>query len=132
MHCARIRHGTSISHPDGCNTPIVGTDGGRVNHLYEIFTAGNERIVNAGRTRAANVTPSPADVSMRMVVDQDHDNGTLECGVHNPTTEDADPDVWPPVKDGSECDWMEFWSWMRDERLKSALHGRIPRKRQRE
>ena len=127
-----IRHGTSISHPDGCNTPIVGTDGGHVNHLYGTFTAGKERIVNAGRTRAANVTASPADVSVGIVVDQESDNGKPECEVHNPTIEDADPDVWPPPKDGSECDWMNFWSWMRDERLKSALHGRIPRKRQRE
>jgi hypothetical protein len=125
-----IRYGTSIPHPDGCNTPIVGTNGGHVNHLYGTFTAAKERIVNAGRTRAANVTATPADVSKETVVDQDCDDSTPECGVHNPTIKDGDPDVWPPPKDGSECEWMKFWSWMRDERLESALQGRIPRKRQ--
>ena len=51
--------------------------------------------------------------------------------VYYPTIEDANPHSLPPPKDGSECEWMQFWRWMRDERLNSALHGRIPRKRQR-
>jgi hypothetical protein len=121
-----VRHGTSVSRPDGPGTPIVGTNSGHVNHLYGTFTAAKERIVNAGRARAATATAP----TMEMEVHPDGDE-VLGGELHNLTIEDADPDSLPPPKDGSECEWMKFWRWMRDERLKSALHGRIPRKRQR-
>jgi len=68
-----------------------------------------------------------------METDKQHPDGDkVRVGeVYYPTIEDADPDSLPPPKDGSECEWLQFWRWMRDERLNSALHGRIPRKRQR-
>ena len=126
-----VRHGTSVSHPDGLGTPIVGHSGGHSNHLYGTFTAAKERVVNAGRARAATATATATASTME--TDAKHPDGDeVRVGeVYYPTIEDADPDSLPPPKDGSECEWLQFWRWMRDERLNSALHGRIPRKRQR-
>jgi hypothetical protein len=103
-----IRHGTSVSHHNGWNAQIIHINGGHFNHLYGTFTEAKERIVNAGRTRATNVTATPATVSMETVVDldcdPDCDDSTPECELHNPTIKDSDPNVCPLPKDGIECE----------------------------
>ena len=48
-----VRHCTSVSRPDGAETPTVGADWTSENHLYGTFTAAKEKIVAAGRAHAA-------------------------------------------------------------------------------
>jgi hypothetical protein len=51
-----------------------------------------------------------------METDAQHPDGDeVRVGeVYYPTIEDANPHSLPPPKDGSECEWMQFWRWMRD------------------
>ena len=50
-----IRHGTSLSKPDGLDGERVGVGKSFKNHLYGNFTAAKERIVSAGRAMCAQV-----------------------------------------------------------------------------
>jgi len=51
-----IRHCTSLSRPDGPGTNVAGQSVKTVNHVYGTFTAAKERIVQAGRKRAAIIS----------------------------------------------------------------------------
>ncbi|KAI2503184.1 hypothetical protein MHU86_11287 [Fragilaria crotonensis] len=48
-----IRHCTSLTCPDETGKPYGGGDHPTLNHVYGTFSAAKERIVNAGRCRAA-------------------------------------------------------------------------------
>ncbi|KAI2512275.1 hypothetical protein MHU86_2151 [Fragilaria crotonensis] len=130
-----IRHCTSLTCPDGTGKPYGGGDHPTLNHVYGTFSAAKERIVNAGRCRAAAaaaagcpVTASGDEIIAPHVgVDvvgaagvNGDDNSTDDDDLvpwwdkvlppYVPKIEDADPDGHPPPKDGSEEHWLCFYA----------------------
>ena len=105
--------------------------------MYGSFSAAQERIVNAGRCRAAEaaaagcpVVTAAEDDTVPMGVDvagaaedcKDNDSNADEDGEgklpwwdkvlppYYPEIEDADPDQHLPPKDGSRVAWLHFYA----------------------
>ena len=57
-----IRHCTSLTCPDGTGKPFGGNSHPTLNHVYGSFSAAKERIVNAGRSRAAEAAAAGCPV----------------------------------------------------------------------
>ena len=64
-----VRHCTSVSRPDGAETPTVGAGWTSENHLYGTFTAAKEKIVAAGRVHAAGSAMLMAGTDKKVAID---------------------------------------------------------------
>ena len=121
-----IRHCTSLSYPDGPEGNMVGQGTG--NHLYGTFAAAKERIVGSGRAKAAltsGMVGCDANPHVGSAA-EDRDEGVDEVTADvpdapfNPRIEDADPDCFPPPRDGDPITWIRFYHWLRNWNLKET------------
>ena len=116
-----IRHCTSVSRPDGPETPFASGPGRKktTNHLFGTFTAAKEKIVHAGRGRATEIMCRGEGFGFHVEDERE------EWPPYNPTVMDADPDDDPVPKDPGDWDW--HWSERRRERDgKRELLPRVP------
>ena len=81
-----IRHCTSVARPDGPKGSLAGSGGKQTNHLYGTFTAAKEKIVEAGRKRAA-----------KMLYGGNFDFHTEHCDEERESAPDCD---WSPLPTG--------------------------------
>ena len=110
-----IRHCTSVSRPDGHETPFSSGPAPRcgkqtTNHLFGTFTAAKGKIVHAGCRRATEIMRHGEQFGFHIEDERE------ALPLYNPRVEDANPEDDPVPKDPGNWDW--HWNERRRERNK--------------
>ena len=120
------RHCTSLSYLDGPEGNIVGQGTG--NDLYGTSAVAKERIAGSGRTKAAltsGMVSRAASSHAGSAAEERY--GHVEVvtvdvpdAPYNPRIKDADPNCFPPPKEGDRITWIRFYRWLRNCNLKET------------